>query len=78
MSSNKIDQCLEGIHRIELIQKDMQHDISINTVDLAEHIKRTELLEKKMSKIYAVMLIGTGVAIAHFGPDIMKLLGVLL
>lgn len=74
---NKIDQILESIHRIELTQRDMLHDIEINTVDLSEHIKRTDLLEKKLSKIYQVMLIGTGVAIAHFGPDIIKIIGLI-
>lgn len=76
--NDKIERCLEGIHRIELTLKDMQHDVEINTADLNEHIKRTDLLEKKLTKIYQVMLIGAGVAIAHFGPDIIKYLGILL
>jgi hypothetical protein len=62
---------------MELTQRDMQHDIEINTGDLSEHIKRTELLERKLSKIYAVMLVGAGVAMAQFGPDIIKLIGLI-
>lgn len=73
--TDKLDKCLDAIHRIELILTDVRNDVEINTADLSEHIKRTELLEKKLSKIYTVMLIGAGVAISHFGPEIIKLIG---
>lgn len=71
----KIDQILETLHRMELVQKDMQNDIEINTQDLTEHIKRTEILEKKLSKIYQAALVSVGAAVMKFGPDIVRLLG---
>jgi hypothetical protein len=75
---NKIEKILESLHRIELIQKDMQNDIELNTIDLAEHIKRTELLEKKLSKIYMAAMVMTGFLTARFGPEVLKIIGVLL
>jgi hypothetical protein len=75
---NKIDACLNATHRIELMLRDIQHNVEINTVDLAEHIKRTELLEKKLSKIYTASLIGTGFALAYFGPEITKYIGLFI
>jgi hypothetical protein len=78
MSAEKLDKCLEAIHRIELVLTRISHDVEINTSDLNEHIKRTNLLEKKLTKIYTVMLIGAGFAMAQFGPEILKLLGVIL
>lgn len=77
MQSDKIEKCLEGIHRIELILTKLQAEVEINTKDLAEHIKRTELLEKKLSKVYTVVLVGAGFALAHFGPSILKVVGLL-
>jgi hypothetical protein len=78
MINDKLDKCLEAVHRMELTLTRVAHDVEINTNDLTEHIKRTELLEKKLSKIYTFALIGTGVALAHFGPDVIKLIGVML
>ena len=74
MSEAKIDKCLYGIHRIEVIQTAMQKDQAHNTKEIERHIKRTDLLEKKLGKIYTVMLIGAGVAIASLGPEIATLL----
>ena len=74
----KLDKCLERLHDIQLVQASMNKDVSRNTQDLETHIKRTDLLEKKLTKIYAVMLIGAGVAIAHLGPDVLKFVGLLL
>jgi hypothetical protein len=78
MSADKLDKCLDAIHRIELTLTAMQHDIEINTGDLSDHIRRTELLEKKLSKIYTAVLLGAGFAMAHFGPEILKFIGVTL
>jgi hypothetical protein len=73
----KIDKCLNGIHRIEVCLVKMQKDVEKNTTDLANHIKRTDLLENKLSKIYIVAYIALGVLLAKFGPDVLKILGVL-
>lgn len=72
---DKLERCLEGIHRIELIQNQMQKDIARNTEDLEEHIRRTELLEKKLSKIYTASFIVLGYLTSHFGPGIFKIIG---
>jgi hypothetical protein len=77
MSDDKLDKCLEGIHRLELQMTKLVSEVEINTDDLAEHIKRTELLETKLGRIYQFMLIGLGILIAEFGPDLIKILGAL-
>lgn len=76
--SDKIDKCLDGIHRLEVTITRIEADLARNTDDMEEHIRRTNLLEKKMTKIYAVMLIGAGMALAGLGPEIATLLKVLL
>lgn len=74
----KIDKCLDAIHRIEIVMTKMESDLARNTDDMEEHIRRTNLLEKKMGKIYAVMLIGAGMALAGLGPEIVALIKVFL
>jgi hypothetical protein len=78
MSQTKIEKCLDGIHKIEVVLTAMQKDVNTNTSDLAEHMKRTDLLEKKVSKVYVGVWIGAGFAAAHFGPEIIKYLGLLI
>lgn len=75
---NKLDQCLESIHRVELIQVEIRSDLARNTDDMEEHIKRTNLLEKKLSKVYMFALISGGFVAAKYGTEIIKLLGVVL
>ena len=56
----KLDKIQEDIHDIKL-------DVQKNTQDLAYHIKRTDLLEKKMNFYFIKeisILIGIGAAIA--------------
>jgi hypothetical protein len=77
MNTEKIDKCLEGIHRLEIILTRIDSEVEINTSDLAEHMRRTEMLEKKLSKVYTVVLVGAGFAMAHFGPNILKVVGLL-
>jgi hypothetical protein len=74
----KLDKCLDSIHRMELVLMRIQQDIEINTDDLTEHIRRTELLEKKLSKVYTAALVMAGFISAKLGPEILKLLGVTL
>lgn len=82
MSMERFEKCLEraldGIHRIELRITEMEKDLARNTDDMEEHIRRTNLLEKKMGKIYAIMLVGAGFALASGGPQIISWLKVLL
>lgn len=78
MTKSEVQQIIEALHRIELVQVDIRNDLERNTDDIATHIKRTNLLEKKLSKIYTAMLIGIGVALSHFGPNVFKLLGILI
>lgn len=78
MSQDKLDKCLDSIHRVELILTKMEADVHRNTDNIEVHIKRTNLLEKKLSKIYTVMLFGAGFALATAGPQLVSLLKVLL
>lgn len=75
---DKIDQMINTAHRIEVSLAKMEKDVHRNTNNIEEHIKRTNLLEKKLSKIYAVMLVGAGFALASLGPQIVTLLKVFL
>lgn len=71
-------QILESIHRIELAQIEMKADLKRNTDDMEEHIKRTNMLEKKLSTIYKLMWVGIGAAAANLGPAVLKLVGIML
>lgn len=73
----KIDEIKNSIHRIELSQVEMKADLERNTDDMEEHIKRTNLLEKKLSKVYAFSLIAAGFVFAKYGTDILKIVGVI-
>ncbi len=77
-TEDKIQNCLEGIHRIEVKMVGMAGDLKRNTDDMEDHITRTNLLEKKLSKIHTIMLLGAGMALATAGPQIAKLIGLLL
>ena len=73
----KLDGCINGIHRVEMLSQKTDLRVSKNADDIAEHIRRTNLLEQKLTKIYQASLVGVGVFIAHYGPDIIKILGAL-
>jgi len=75
---NKLDKCLESIHRIELCQVEIKADLERNTDDVEEHIKRTNLLEKKLSKVYTFALIAAGFVAAKYGTDVFKIIGAML
>lgn len=77
MIDQKLDKCLESIHRIELSIAEMKADIRRNTDDVEEHIKRTALLEKKLGKVYQFALMALGFVAAKYGTDIIKIIGVL-
>lgn len=72
----KLDRCLESIHRIEITLVRMESDIRRNTDDVELHIKRTDLLEKKLSKVYQFAMIAAGFVGAKYGSEIIKILGV--
>lgn len=72
---NKVDKILESIHRIELTQVEMGKDLTRNTDDIEEHIQRTNLLEKKLSKVYAFALVSAGFVAAKYGAEIVKIIG---
>lgn len=64
------DQNLEQtIKRIEILLAKIE-------VDIRHHIKRTDILESKVQRIWYLVLLGAGAGIAEFGPGLFKLLGV--
>lgn len=46
-------------------------------VDVRHHIKRTDMLESKVQKIWYLVVLGAGAGLAEWGPSILKILGVL-
>ena len=75
---DKMDRCLESIHRIEISLVEIKADLLRNTDDMEEHIKRTNLLEKKVTKVYTFALMALGFVAAKYGTEILKILGVVL
>lgn len=68
----------EKLDKIFDILVEMRVDVAKNTVDLAHHIKRSDMLEAKMQKIIYLLAIGAGIGITLYGPDALKLLKVVL
>lgn len=64
----KMDKVVESIHRVE-------KDIARNTMDMAHHIKRTDLIEGKLQRIIYLLLVGAGIGLALYGPQFLKLIG---
>lgn len=67
----KIDQIVEMLYEIKV-------DVARNTVDLAHHIKRSDKLEDKMQRMVYLLAIGAGIGLALYGPDVLKLIGIIL
>lgn len=74
----KVDKCLTHIHEIQLSQVNTEHTLTRNTEDIEKHIRRTDLLEKKLSKVYTFALIAGGFVAAKYGTEIMKIAGILI
>lgn len=62
----KLDKIIES-------QSQMRVDVAKNTVDLAHHIKRTDMLENKMQKIVDLLMVGAGIGLALYGPQFLEL-----
>lgn len=73
----KIERCLEGIHRLEVLHTRMAGDVEKNTEDLEEHIKRTNILEGKVQKMVYLLAVGAGIGVALYGPDFLKIIKVI-
>lgn len=76
--SEKIDKILDIVTEIKIDQAEMRKDVSQNTDDLAEHIRRTNLLEGKLQKIIYLLMVGAGIGIALYGPEAFKLIGLFI
>jgi len=61
--NSKMDKCLEN-------QSEMKVDIAKNTVDLSHHIKRTDMLEKRTSKVFYVAAVAVGYFMAKYGINL--------
>lgn len=72
----RVERALECLHRIEVTQARQELILEKNTDELEEHIRRTDLLEKKLRKIYMFALIATGFVAAKYGTEIVKIIGI--
>lgn len=75
---SKIDQMGNKIDKTLDIVTDMKVDVAEIKVDVAHHIKRSDMLETQQRKIMYLLLIGAGIGIALYGPELFKLIGILL
>ena len=75
MSLRRIEDKLEQVSDC-LIR--MEVNVDRNTDDLAEHIKRTNLIESKMQKIIYLLILGAGIGMALYGPEALKIIGIIL
>ena len=66
----QLNNIYKSIHNIEKTLATME-------VDVRHHIKRTDMLESKVQKIWYLVVLGAGAGLAEWGPSILKILGVL-
>lgn len=74
----KLDAIDEKLDNLVLAHAHQSKDISQNTKDLAEHIRRTNLLEGKLQQLWYAIYLGAGVAIAQGWPALSKIIGKLI
>jgi len=74
----KLEKCLDNQTKMLVNQTKMVGNLERNTKDLAHHIKRTNLLESKVQKVWYVALIALGAGLVVYGPKVFKLIGILL
>lgn len=74
----KIDRCLQEIQEIRLEQVKTNLILDRNTDELEIHIKRTNLLEKQVARVFMFAILAAGFVAAKYGTDILKIIGVLL
>lgn len=72
------DKILHTLTEIKVDVAEIKKDVSVNTEDLSEHIRRTNILESKLQKIIYLLFVGAGIGIALYGPEFIKLIGVFL
>ena len=75
MSLNRIE---EKIDKLSESSARMEVHIERNTDDLEYHIKRTDIIESKMQKMIYLLLIGAGIGLSLYGPQVFKLIGILV
>lgn len=77
MSDHKVDKIIEQLTRMEVKIAEMNLILDRNTSDIEQHIKRTNLLEKKLSKVYTAALVICGALGAEALPHLIKLIGLI-
>ena len=75
MSLRRIEDKLEQVSDC-LIR--MEVNVDRNTDDLAEHIRRTNAIEGKLQKIVYLLVLGAGIGLALYGPEVLKIIGIIL
>ena len=63
----KLDRIIEN-------QTHMKIEIAKNTYDVAEHIRRTNLMENKVQKLLYLVILGAGAGIAEMSPTLILFL----
>ena len=74
----KLDTIVETIGEMKIEQVSQGITLRNNTKDMRTHIKRTNILEGKVQKVWYFAMFAAGVITVKFGPEIIKMLGVLL
>lgn len=79
--TERIERIIERIETkvdaLLLTHAGQSKDIAQNTKDLSEHIRRTNLLEGKMQKLWYAIFLGAGAALAQSWPAIYQIIKVL-
>ena len=74
----KVDRALENQTTMLLTLTKHESILDRNTEELEEHIRRTNLLESKVKKIFTFALVAGGFVAAKYGTEILKIVGVIL
>jgi len=66
----KIDRILERVGSIDVTIAKLEKEVTY-------HIKRTDILEAKVNKVWYLVLLGAGAGATSYGSTILKLIGLL-
>lgn len=74
----KIDRVESNVAELNQTTSVMEVHVSRNSEDLSEHIRRTNLLESRLNRIWYVLALLTGAGLSQSGPLFQKLIGLFL
>lgn len=73
-----LEKISEQLNALAIDVATIKQDVKRNTDDVAEHIRRTDILEAKTHRILHALIFIGGAASVHFGPSILSLIRIVI